>query len=87
MEEHLKSLVALCENMGASPEQALTMARQLWKRSEQIACERNIKQVEAMDYLLRLMVRGRQGGVWTDPPPEKASTAPEPAKKQGKSQD
>lgn len=71
MNQDLSNLEKLCENLGASPEQAPVMARQLWKRSEQIALERNIKQVEAMDHLLRLMVRGRQGEVWTDPPPEK----------------
>lgn len=87
MSEPLDSLVRLCENLGAPPEQARTMARQLWKRSEQIALERNIKQVEAMDHLLKLMVRGRQGGVWTDPPPEKASAPVKPAKKQGSGQD
>ncbi len=87
MDQSQESLVQLCQRLGASPEQARTMARQLWKRSEQIARERNIKQVEAMDHLLRLMVRGRQGVVWTDPPPEKASNPAKPSKKQGIDQD
>ena len=39
------------------------MARQLIKRAEQLAVERNISLAQAMEHLLRVMVHGRQGEV------------------------
>ena len=59
-------LQELCRRLGASPEQAETMARQLLKRAEQLAVERNIPQEKALEHLLRVLVHGRQGEV----PPE-----------------
>lgn len=65
-------LQELCCRLGASPEQAETMARQLLKRAEQLTVERNMTQEKALEYLLRVLVHGRQGEV----PPEFKPTIP-----------
>ena len=52
---------AICLKMGAPLEQARRMAAQLYKRSEQLAVERQITQVEALDHLLRLLISGSNG--------------------------
>ena len=61
-EKTIENLTTICRRLGAGEEQAGTMARQLWKRSAQIAMEREIKQVEALDHLLSLMTSARNGG-------------------------
>lgn len=65
------SLTKLCMKLGADETQARTMARQLLKRSEQIAEERGIKRVEAMEHLLTLLISGSQGINPSDFPPTK----------------
>jgi len=60
-EQNEESLTRLCQRMGAPEAQARTMARQLLKRSDQIAQERGIKRVDALEHLLRLLISGRQG--------------------------
>lgn len=60
MSEH-EQLVELCRRLGASGEQAETMARQLAKRADQLAAERAITRTEAMRYLLEVVVKGRAG--------------------------
>lgn len=62
----------LCRRLGASPEQAETMARQLIKRAEQLAAERKITLEKALEHLLRVLVHGRQGEV----PPEPQKNPP-----------
>lgn len=64
--DELAQLTKLCRNLGASPEQAGAMARQLIKRADQLVAERRQTREEAMAYLLRLIVQGRGGEV----PPE-----------------
>ena len=59
----LEQIQALCCRLGASPEQAETMARQLLKRAEQLAVERTISREKALEQLLRVLVMGRQGEV------------------------
>lgn len=59
--DELEQVKKLCRSMGATPSQAETMARQLIKRAEQIAQERNVDRVEAMRYLLDLTLRGARG--------------------------
>lgn len=59
----LAALTELCKSMGANASQAEIMAKQLIKRSLQLAEERHITQVQAMDYLLKLMVHGQSGEV------------------------
>lgn len=59
----LEKITTLCTRLGAPPEQAATMAKQLLKRADQIALERSIPREEAMAQLLRILVEGRQGNV------------------------
>jgi hypothetical protein len=59
----LEQLTELCRRMGAPPEQADAMARQLMKRAGQLAVERGQTRPEVMAYLLRLVVQGRRGEV------------------------
>ena len=64
--DELSQLTKYCRTLGASTLQAETMARQLLKRTEQLAVERNQSREEAMAYLLRLVAQGKSGQV----PPE-----------------
>jgi hypothetical protein len=64
--DELARLTKLCRGLGATPEQAEAMARQLLKRADQLVAERGQSREEAMAYLLRLVVQGRSGEV----PPE-----------------
>ena len=60
-EADIPKLSALFQQMGAEPKQAETMARQLRKRATQVAEEKNISEVEAMEQLLKIAVLGSQG--------------------------
>ncbi|HRE79678.1 MAG TPA: hypothetical protein PLN52_01460 [Opitutaceae bacterium] len=60
MSEH-EQLVTLCAGLGASPEQAQVMARQLAKRCDQWVAERGMARTEAMGRLLQMVVKGRMG--------------------------
>jgi hypothetical protein len=64
--DELAQLIRLCRNLGASPEQADAMARQLMKRADQLVSERQLTREAAMEYLLRLVMQGHGGAV----PPE-----------------
>ena len=57
----LEKVAALFRNLGAEFAQSQVMAKQLLKRSEQLAVERNISLVEATETLLKQVVRARQG--------------------------
>jgi len=59
----IEKITELCSSLGATPAQAATMARQLVKRADQIAAEREIPREEAMAQLLQILVQGRQGNV------------------------
>ena len=59
----LEQLTQLCEQLGAPPVQAATMAAQLIKRAEQIAAERGITREAALKGLLDVVVKGRAGEV------------------------
>lgn len=73
--DELAKLTQLCRNLGAPTEaQAETMARQLQKRADQLASERGITRVAAMEHLLTLMTHGRRGE--TPPGFEASSPAP-----------
>lgn len=61
--DELAQLTRLCRNLGASPEQADAMARQMAKRADQLVAERGLTRVAAMEYLLRLVTQGRNGEV------------------------
>lgn len=60
MTEH-EQLVQLCEKMGAPREQAETMARQLGKRADQLVTTRGMSRIAAMEYLLKVLIKGRSG--------------------------
>lgn len=69
----LAQLTKLCRGLGATPEQADVMARQLIKRADQLVAERGQNREKAMAYLLRLVVQGRQGEVPKEfQPPDKS---------------
>lgn len=68
----LDKVTTLCARLGAPPEQAAVMAKQLLKRADQIAEERKIPREQAMAQLLQILVEGRQGNV----PPGYASPVP-----------
>lgn len=59
----LEQLTKLCRHLGASEAQAVTMARQMIKRAEQLATERKITREEAMAHLLQILRHGRDGVV------------------------
>lgn len=73
--DELAPLTKLCRNLGATPEQADTMARQLIKRADQLVAERGQTREAALEYLLRLVVQGRSGDV----PAEFQPSVPPPA--------
>ncbi len=59
--EELAAVTQLFINMGAESGQAEVMAGQLLRRAEQLAKEREISKVAAVDSLLRQVVQARQG--------------------------
>lgn len=66
----IEKIAVICERLGATPEQAATMARQLSKRADQLATERGLTRETALAQLLQILVAGRQGNVppGFDPP-------------------
>lgn len=64
--DEVSKLAEFCQRLGASPQQAETMARQLLKRADQLAIERNQSREASLDYLLRLVMKGSAGEL----PPE-----------------
>jgi hypothetical protein len=75
--DELAQLTKLCRGLGAAPDQAEAMARQLIKRADQLVVERKQAREEAMAYLLRLLVQGRAGEVPPEfsPPQNKADNS------------
>lgn len=71
--DELAQLTQLCRRLGAeTDEQADVMARQLLKRTDQLAAERQITREAALQHLLSLIIHGRQGNVppgFTPPAP------------------
>ena len=61
-----EQLRALCERLGSSPAQAVTMAAQLQKRATQLAAERGLTREAALAHLLNLVIKGRHGEVPPD---------------------
>lgn len=56
-----EQLIALCAKMGAAPAQAAAMSDQLLKRCEQLVAERGWSRERAMEHLLTVLVKGRNG--------------------------
>ncbi len=61
--DSMAKLTRAFEAMGAPAGQASVMARQLLKRADQLAAERQIEPVEALAYLLKVTESGRKGEV------------------------
>lgn len=68
-----EQLTGLCRRMGADETQATAMADQLLKRCAQLVAERGWTRVRAMEHLLTVLVKGRNGetvpGFEGGPPP------------------
>lgn len=64
-----EKLTLLLRNLGAEEPAARVMARQLLKRADQMAQERSINRIEALDYLLRVTIAGREGRAYEGSPP------------------
>lgn len=79
----LQKITELCERLGAEKAQAETMARQLLKRAEQMAEERQIDRLEALDYLLRVTISGRQGVTYPHSPPGNPENPPKSPERSG----
>ena len=60
--DEIEKVAELFIGMGASREQANVMAAQLLKRAEQIAEERGISKVAALESLLKQVLEARRGG-------------------------
>lgn len=71
--DELAQLTKFCRGLGAAPEQADAMARQLIKRADQLVAQRGQTREAAMAYLLRVVLQGRSGEV----PPEFQTPTPE----------
>ncbi len=72
MDPEFEKLARLCAELGAGPEQSRAMAAQLLKRADQMAVERGIARSEAMEYLLKVVISGRRGEVYTGNVPGEA---------------
>ncbi len=59
--DQLTLIKSLFLQMGAPEEQAEVMASQLFKRAGQIASERDISIIEAVEILLKQVVEAQQG--------------------------
>jgi hypothetical protein len=73
--DELAHLTELCGKLGAPPEQADAMARQLMKRADQLMVQRGQTREETMAYLLRLLIQGRSGEVPKEFQPPKTPEA------------
>ena len=62
----VQKLSKVFENLGAQSTQALTMARQVLRRADQLAEEKNISRIDSLERLMRLCVRGFQGEISPD---------------------
>lgn len=66
-------LLALCTRLGATSAQAAAMSDQLLKRCAQLVAERGWTRERAMEHLLTVLVKGRNGdtvpGFEGGPPP------------------
>jgi hypothetical protein len=70
-------LLALCSRLGATPAQAAAMSDQLLKRCTQLVSERGWTRERAMEHLLTVLIKGRNGdtvpGFEGGPPPPPAT--------------
>ena len=72
-QDKITQVTIICQKLGAPKEQASTMAKQLLKRAEQLSQSQAISEIEALDYLLRLVKSGREGTASPQAPSSKGS--------------
>jgi hypothetical protein len=61
-----EQISGIFRNLGADQDQAITMARQLIKRAEQLAEEKNSNKVSELQALLETAICGAQGTLKAD---------------------
>ena len=61
-----EQIAGIFRNLGADQDQAITMARQLIKRAEQLAEEKNSTKVSELQSLLETAICGAQGTLKPD---------------------
>lgn len=79
----LENLTTFFRGLGADEEAARVMAAQLIKRAGQLAEERSTSQLEALDYLLKVTIAGREGRVYEGNPPRNGTTMRDEGQKKG----
>ncbi|MFO7725737.1 MAG: hypothetical protein R6V45_09335 [Oceanipulchritudo sp.] len=72
-----EQLARLCRNFGAAPPQDRLMARKLLERADQIARNRQMDKLQALQYLLSLMTRGPESGNVLNSAPQEGSPRPD----------
>jgi hypothetical protein len=82
-EEEIESISRILRNLGAEDEAARVMARQLLKRAGQLAEERSVSRVEALNYLLQVTIAGKEGTVYEGPPLGNGTTMRDQGEKKG----
>ncbi len=65
-DQETEQIAGIFRNLGADREKATTMARQLIKRSEQLAVEKNSTKVNELQALLETAIYGAQGALKPD---------------------
>ena len=65
-DEEIQQVAGIFQNLGAEKEKALTMSRQLIKRAEQLAEERNTTKITELQDLLETAICGAQGALKPD---------------------
>jgi len=60
-QEEIEDVAKLFKNLGAEEKQAEIMAKQLLKRADQLARERNSSKTEELQKLLEVSICGAQG--------------------------
>ena len=65
-DQEIEQIAGIFRNLGADREKASTMARQLIKRAEQMAREKNSTKVNELQALLETAIYGAQGALKPD---------------------
>lgn len=73
----------LLQSLGAEAPATRVMAAQILKRADQLAAERGASRYEAIDYLVRVTIAGREGRVYDGPLPGNPATVRAGGQKKG----
>lgn len=73
-DQDIANLTSILQRLGAEESSAEVMAKQLLKRADQMAVERSTTRIEALDYLLKVTIAGREGQVYEGEPPGNGTT-------------